>query len=76
MLNLFSMRNYPRWSGLKHFNAVTSVRFTDAQQYVDILKVGFIILYALSDSNTLAVYHPLHLLVVWQAGCHQQKGFG
>jgi hypothetical protein len=69
MLNFFSMRNYPRWSGLKHFNAVTSVRFTDAQQYVDILKVSFIIIHALSDSNTLAVYHSLHMLVVWQAGC-------
>jgi hypothetical protein len=36
------MRNYPRWSGLKHFSSVTNVRFTDAQQYVDILKVSML----------------------------------
>jgi hypothetical protein len=35
------MRNYPRWSGLKHFNTVASIHFTDAQQFLDILKVSF-----------------------------------
>jgi hypothetical protein len=33
------MRNYPRWADLKHFNNVATLRFTDAEQYVHVLKV-------------------------------------
>lgn len=30
---------FPRWSGLKHFNHVTTTHFTDGQAFYDILKV-------------------------------------
>jgi len=33
------MGSFPRWSGLKHFNAVTTTHFTDGQAFYDILKV-------------------------------------
>ena len=33
------MAVFPRWSGLKHFNAVTTTHFTDGQAFYDILKV-------------------------------------
>jgi hypothetical protein len=36
---MHSMSNYPRWSGLKHFASVGDIRFTDADQYMDVLKV-------------------------------------
>ncbi|KAK7015802.1 hypothetical protein R3P38DRAFT_3321610 [Favolaschia claudopus] len=32
------MRNFPRWPNLKHFNAVTTIHFTDGQSFYDILK--------------------------------------
>jgi hypothetical protein len=34
------MGNYPRWLGLKHFANVENITFTDADQYMDILKVS------------------------------------
>jgi hypothetical protein len=36
---LCRMAIFPRWSGLKHFNAVTTTHFTDGQAFYDILKV-------------------------------------
>ncbi|KAJ7076600.1 hypothetical protein C8R43DRAFT_1177915 [Mycena crocata] len=33
-----NMRDFTRWPGLKHFNQVTTVRFTDGQSFYDILK--------------------------------------
>ncbi|KAJ7464184.1 hypothetical protein FB451DRAFT_1352911 [Mycena latifolia] len=33
-----NMREFPRWPGLKHFNQVTTVRYTDGQAFYDILK--------------------------------------
>jgi hypothetical protein len=37
------MKKFPRWSGLKHFNTVTTIKFTDGQSYLDILKVPHLI---------------------------------
>jgi hypothetical protein len=34
------MKAYPRWSGLKHFDNVTNLTFTDAEQYLHVLKVS------------------------------------
>ena len=36
---LCRMAKFSRWSGLKHFNAVTTTHFTDGQAFYDILKV-------------------------------------
>ena len=33
------MAKFPRWSRLKHFNSVTTTRFTDGNAFYDILKV-------------------------------------
>ncbi|KAJ7347985.1 hypothetical protein DFH08DRAFT_867079 [Mycena albidolilacea] len=33
-----NMRKFARWPGLKHFNEVTTIRFTDGQSFYDILK--------------------------------------
>ena len=33
------MAKFPRWSRLKHFNSVTTTRFTDGNSFYDILKV-------------------------------------
>lgn len=33
------MRQVPRWAGLKHFDHVTTVEYTDGQAFLDILKV-------------------------------------
>ncbi|KAJ6451401.1 hypothetical protein C8R45DRAFT_1124863 [Mycena sanguinolenta] len=33
-----SMRRFPRWPGLKHFDEVTTTHFTDGQSFYDILK--------------------------------------
>ena len=33
------MAMFPRWSNLKHFNAVTTTHFADGQAFYDILKV-------------------------------------
>ena len=35
----YSMAQFPRWSKLKHFPAVTTIKFSDGQGYYDILKV-------------------------------------
>ncbi len=32
------MAAFPRWNGIKHFNAVTTIKFTDGQSFYDILK--------------------------------------
>ncbi len=37
------MAAFPRWNGLKHFNAVTTIKFTDGQSFYDILKVFFLL---------------------------------
>ena len=37
------MAKFPRWSHLKHFNSVTTTRFTDGNAFYDILKVHAII---------------------------------
>jgi hypothetical protein len=34
-----SMKNFPRWRNLKHFNDVATVDFSDGQAFVDIMKV-------------------------------------
>lgn len=34
-----SMRLFPRWRGLKHFNEVTSIEYTDGRSHFDILMV-------------------------------------
>jgi hypothetical protein len=34
------MRNFPRWRGLKHFNNVATLEFTDANQFRDVLKAS------------------------------------
>jgi hypothetical protein len=36
---LYSMKNYPRWRNLKHFNEVTTKEFNDGEAYFHILKV-------------------------------------
>jgi hypothetical protein len=36
----YSMRKFPPWSNLKHFNHVTTIKFTDGQTFYDILKVN------------------------------------
>lgn len=33
------MSKFPRWSGLKHFHAVSTTEFSDGQAFYDILKV-------------------------------------
>jgi len=33
------MAKFPRWNHLKHFNSVTTTRFTDGNAFYDILKV-------------------------------------
>ena len=33
------MANFPRWNHLKHFNSVTTTKFTDGNAFYDILKV-------------------------------------
>ena len=33
------MAKFPRWSRLKHFNSVTTTKFTDGNTFYDILKV-------------------------------------
>jgi hypothetical protein len=33
------MRNYPRWSHLRHYDDVSDHDFGDAQSFFDILKV-------------------------------------
>lgn len=33
------MAQFPRWNRLKHFNSVTTSRFTDGNAFYDILKV-------------------------------------
>jgi len=33
------MAKFPRWSRLKHFNSVTTTKFTDGNAFYDILKV-------------------------------------
>jgi hypothetical protein len=35
------MHNFPFWNGLKHFDHVTTMPFTDGQSFYDILKVSF-----------------------------------
>lgn len=37
--HLTRMANFPRWNHLKHFNSVTTTRFTDGNAFYDILKV-------------------------------------
>ena len=34
------MAKFPRWSGLKHFNAVSTTDFSDGQAFYDILKAS------------------------------------
>jgi hypothetical protein len=34
------MAKFPRWSGMKHFNAVSTTEFSDGQAFYDILKVS------------------------------------
>lgn len=34
------MSKFPRWSGLKHFHAVSTTEFSDGQSFYDILKVS------------------------------------
>ncbi|KAJ7084993.1 hypothetical protein C8R44DRAFT_753060 [Mycena epipterygia] len=34
-----NMQKFSRWSGLKHFNQVTTIHFTDGQTFYDILKI-------------------------------------
>jgi len=34
------MREFPRWTGLKHFNHVSTIPYTDGQSFYDILKVS------------------------------------
>ena len=36
----FSMRKFPAWNNLKHFNHVSTISFTDGQSFYDILKVN------------------------------------
>ena len=33
------MAKFPRWNHLKHFNSITTTRFTDGNAFYDILKV-------------------------------------
>lgn len=34
------MAKFPRWSGLKHFKAISTTEFSDGQSFYDILKVS------------------------------------
>ncbi len=34
------MAAFPKWNGLKHFNAVSTIKFTDGQSFYDILKAS------------------------------------
>ena len=36
----FSMRKFPTWNNLKHFNHISTISFTDGQSFYDILKVN------------------------------------
>jgi hypothetical protein len=56
--NGFSMRNYPRWSGLKHFDNVTHLTFTDAEQYLHVLKVRCNLVLLLLCTQTATAVHP------------------
>lgn len=45
---LISLASYrisllPRWRNLNHFNHITSVTFSDARKYEDILRVKFLL---------------------------------
>lgn len=35
-----SMANVPRWSKLKHFSNVSTMKYADRQAFLDILKVS------------------------------------
>jgi hypothetical protein len=35
----FRMAKFPRWSGMKHFNSVSTTEYSDGQAFYDILKV-------------------------------------
>jgi hypothetical protein len=38
--SFFRMARFPRWSGAKHFKAVSTAEFVDGQAFYDILKVS------------------------------------
>jgi hypothetical protein len=47
-----SMSNFPRWPGLKHFNSVSNIDFSDGQAFLDIMKVGALLSVQLLDVLT------------------------
>ena len=54
------MRNVPRWRGLKHFDHVTTIDFSDGQAFFDILKVSFAALQQFDSSQSGAANSFLH----------------
>ena len=67
-----SMRDFPSWSSLKHFNYVATVSFTDGQSFYDILKVNFLFLDCSSSLKMFSAYfhalcsffHKIHHLYI------------
>lgn len=51
------MKHFPRWRGLKHFNEVTTIEYTDGQTFLDILKVTATISLTFSEAELFRADH-------------------
>jgi len=68
---LFSrMANFPQWSGMKHFNAVSTTEFSDGQAFYDILKVSDHIIEDSRRSYDLQISAFFPALLIFFPGTH------
>jgi hypothetical protein len=55
----FRMAKFPRWSDMKHFNAVSTTEFSDGQAFYDILKVSDQVSAEILSDLQISAFYPV-----------------